>query len=169
MASRMRCSTAPVWRSKRARTRSTAISAAFSPAAWPPMPSTTRKIPRSASMCQASSLFLRTRPISLAPAYLRPVLTMFAAAAIQKDHAREADARLGRHRRLDVAVPLLAIDELHAGRSLLAIDGGAEAAQVFQEELAGVGVAAKSKVFAGDIGKRVELEIGPVIAAATAD
>src|SRR3954449_4817314 len=126
MASRIRCSVAPVWRSRRARTRSTAISAAFSPAAWPPMPSTTRKMPRSTSTCQASSLFLRTRPMLLPPAYFRPVLTIDAAAEFQEEHAGESDARLGRHGRLDIAVTLLAVDELDAGRGFLAVNGGAE-------------------------------------------
>src|SRR3954452_4146428 len=114
-------------------------------------------MPRSASMCQASSLFLRTRPMSLAPAILRPVLTIGAAAEVEEEDAGEAYTRLGRHGRFDVAVALLALHELDAGRRLLAVDGGAQPAKVLQEELARRGVAAQPEVLPGNVGKGFEL------------
>src|SRR5262249_61547139 len=101
--------------SKGARPRSPASSAAFSPALWPPTPSTTRYMPRSASICHASSLFRRTRPMSLAPAALARALTIgFAAAELQVHDARQADPRLRRHRRFYVAVALSPLRELDA-------------------------------------------------------
>src|SRR5262249_49331515 len=48
---------------------SRAICAARSPAAWPPMPSITRKMPRSASRWKRSSLSVRRRPGCVSPAH----------------------------------------------------------------------------------------------------
>ena len=63
-ASWIRLSLAPVRRDSRAEMISTAISAARSPAACPPSPSTTRKMPRCASMKKRSSFSPRFRPAS---------------------------------------------------------------------------------------------------------
>src|SRR4051812_27047229 len=108
-------------------------------------------MPRSGSMCHASSLFLRTRPMSLAPADLRPVLTIGAAAELEEEDAGEADSGFSGDGRLDVAIAFFTVDELDAGRGFFAVDGGAEPAQILEEELAGGGVAAEAEVFAGDV------------------
>jgi hypothetical protein len=63
-ASWMRLSLAPVRRESRVEMMSTAISAARSPAACPPSPSTTRNMPRCASMKKRSSFSGRFRPTS---------------------------------------------------------------------------------------------------------
>ena len=55
---------APVRRESRVEMMSTAISAARSPAGWPPSPSTTRKMPCWASMKKRSSFSVRFRPTS---------------------------------------------------------------------------------------------------------
>src|SRR5271169_2970055 len=60
----MRLSLPPVRRDSRVERMSTAISAARSPAACPPSPSTTRKMPRRASMKKRSSFSVRFRPTS---------------------------------------------------------------------------------------------------------
>src|SRR5262249_13548462 len=168
MASRMRCSVVPVWRSSRPRTRSTAIAAARSPAFCPPIPSTTRKMPRSESACHASSLLRRTRPASLPPANLSRVLTIGCAAELQEHHARESDARGRRHGRFHIAVALLAIRELHARRRGRSVDGRAQAAEVLQEKLPVRGIAPQAEMLSRNIGRRIELDIGPVVAAAAA-
>src|SRR5450759_391127 len=169
MASRTRCSTVPVCRSRRARTRCTAISAAFSPAACPPMPSTTKKMPRSASIWNASSLLLRTRPGSLAPALLTFVLTIRCTSELQEHHARQANARARRHRRLQVAVALFAAFHFDAGGRLRAVDRRAQLAQVLEEKLPARRVAAQAEVFARHVGQRFQLDVGPVIAPPAAD
>src|SRR5207302_2090406 len=104
-------------------TRSTAIAAAFSPAACPPMPSTTRKMPRSPSIWKASSLLRRTRPGSLPPANLSLVLTIRGASELQENHAGKADSRPRRQRRFLI------------GRRCGAVDGGAERAYVGEVKL----------------------------------
>src|ERR1022692_3203642 len=180
MASRMRSSAVPVWRSSRARTRLMAISAAFSPAACPPMPSITRKMPRSGSRCTRSSLFCRTMPTWLSPAHRSLVLTGISAAAaigcglgirleVKKDDVRQADARRRGQLHFYVLVALLAIHVFDAGGNLLAVDAGSQAAQIFDEELAGLGVAPQEHVFARNIRERGQLQVGPVVPAAAPD
>src|SRR5215813_13626204 len=101
------------------------------------MPSTTRKIRRSGSACQASSLFRRTRPGSLPPAYLTFVSTMRSTAKFKKHYARQANAGLVGDGSFDVAVALFAVDHFDAGWRRLAVDCGPKAAEVLQEKFAG--------------------------------
>src|SRR5579871_188824 len=168
MASRMRCSVVPVSRSRRPRTRSSAMAAACSPAACPPMPSTTRKMPRSGSMCQASSLLRRTRPGSLPLAQFTLALTMRCASEIQVEHFGEADTRPFRNRHLHVAVAFLSVYIFDARGRLFAVDGGAEAAEVLQEKLAAQRVAPEAEMFPRNIRQGVELEVGPIVTAPAA-
>src|SRR5262249_37435861 len=91
------------------------------------------------------------------------------AAEIEKEDVGQADAGGVGDGRFDITVPLFAVDILDAGGCLLAVDGGAEAAEVLEEEFAAFGVAAEAEVLARDVGEGVELEVGPIIAAAAAD
>src|SRR5437016_1535786 len=143
-------------------------------------------MPRSGSMCQASSLLRRTRPGSLAAALFTRALTICfgfnggrrdyrlhrsdsRVAKLEVHDVRKTDARLLGHWRLDVAVALFALDEFDARRRLLAVDGGAEAAEVLEEKLSRGRIAAQAEVLARDIGQSFELEVGPIVAAAAAD
>src|SRR6516164_9823290 len=112
-------------------------------------------MPRSASMCQASSLLRRTRPKSLAPADLTRALTIgFAAAEFQVHDACQTDPRLRRHRRLHVPVALLALGELDARRDLLAVDGRSQPAQVLEEPLPRRRIAPQPQMLARNVGQR---------------
>src|SRR5580704_11168952 len=80
---------------------------------------------------------------------------------VQKDDTRQADARRRWQFHFDVFVALLPIDVFDAGRNLLAIHAGSQAAQILDEEVARLGVAAQAHVFARNIGERIQLQVGP--------
>src|SRR5579862_4643173 len=163
MASRMRCSGVPVCRSSRALIRPSAMAAAFSPAACPPTPSTTIKMPRSASRCSASSLLWRTRPGSLAPADLMLGLSIGGALELQVHHAGQPDLRLRRHRRLHVAVALLRVAEIDARRRRLPVDRGPQPAQVLQKKLPVRRIPPQTEMLARNVRQRIQLDVRPVI------
>src|SRR5579875_4014715 len=171
MASRTRCSGVPVCRSRRARMRAIAISAAFSPAFCPPIPSTTRKMPRSGSLQKPSSLFWRTKPGSLAAAQCRAVLSIggLEPAKLQKQNPGQADPRAVRHGSLHIAVALIAVHHFDAGGNRLAVDRGAQAAEVLQIEITARRIAPQPEMLARNIRQSVQLEICPIIASAAPD
>src|SRR4051794_22035901 len=115
-------------------------------------------MPRSASICHASSLLRRTRPMSLAPADLTRVLTIGPAAELQENDAREADTRQRRHGGLDIPVALLPFGELDARRDLFPVDGRAQPAQILQEPLPGLRIAPQPRMLAGNVRQGVELQ-----------
>src|SRR5205807_1826035 len=115
------------------------------------MPSTTRNMPRSASMWNASSLLRRTRPGSLAPAHLSFVLTMRRASKFKEHHVRQTDSGLCRDGCFQVAVAFFSVREIHAGGNFFAVDGGAQPAQVFQKKLAALRVAPQPEMFARNV------------------
>src|ERR1017187_6172824 len=121
-------------------------------------------MPRSASMWNASSLLLRTRPGSLAPAHLTFVLTIRCASEFQEHYARQTDARARGHWRLQVTVALFTACHLDAGRRLHTIDRGPQLAQVLEEKLPARRIAAQAAVFARHVGQRFQFDVGPVIA-----
>src|SRR5689334_17585900 len=100
------------------------------------MPSTTRKVPRSTTVENASSLLLRTRPGSLAPAHFSMLLTIRRASEIQIQDAGQPDTRPRRQ--------WCFLLRSHAR----ALNRGAQAAHVGQEELAGGGIAPQPEMFA---------------------
>src|SRR5215475_1802578 len=105
-------------------------------------------MPRSGSICQASSLFFLTRPGSLPPALLTLVLTIRNASELQIYDARQADSCLFGYRHFQISVALLAFRHFDAGRNLFPVDCSAQPAQVLQKKLPALRIAPQTKVFA---------------------
>jgi hypothetical protein len=63
---------------------------------------------------------------------------------------------------------LSAVDELDARGDLLAVDRGAEPAEIFEEKLAVRRIAPQPEMLARDVRKSFQLQIGPIIAASPA-
>src|SRR5437762_9256008 len=91
----MRSSALPVCRSRRSRSFAIAVSAAFSPAACPPTPSITMKMPRCGSEWQRSSLCSRSSPGSLSSA----ARIVFTTRMVSPDRVRPRPTIAGRRRR----------------------------------------------------------------------
>src|SRR4051812_10160455 len=165
MDSRTRSATGPVSRSRRVRILASAVSAAFSPAAWPPTPSTTMKTPRTGSCWWRSPLISRCTPESVAPPANNPLWTCIGGKLrgfeLKKHRIGEADASAVGQRRLDAVLAFRPALIVKTTSHALAVDGGAEHAEIDEEEFSRC-VAPDARMFARDVHRGLDLEIGAV-------
>src|SRR5262245_54136357 len=168
----MRDSTGPVSRSSRVRSMLSATSAAFPPAAWPPMPSITMNSPRAASTYRRSSFTARCRPGSVLPAAFNVVTERISHWRVQKDSPYsqnfsefqkhdigQADASDVWQRGLRAVLTLLAIHLVITPRHVTAVQGAAERAKVNQIKGAALRIPPDARVLARDVGRRDDLDV----------